>query len=291
MPNNFNGIRITHIFLVSIALLLALAPQAQAWKASTHYRIVQAAYDGLPENIRANLNLGLIKDGSTRPDQYVDKPDEYGQTYPNHFQPKARAQAEHWLGVAKSYYRNGDFDNASLALGIASHYIADACCLAHNPPYTYYWNLHEEFEDRGTRIWPKQPWGISNFDLSQMLEQAETNASVKWERWIQTRDISIVQEDLNNAAVYTYNAWCRALDVEPSLLEKWASPIDLGLVAVALMVLIVCVAVGIKRYHTQLGSKFSEFLFKSCNQKSSLSCRYPFPVLRAISAFWSSRPR
>jgi len=234
--------------LLFVLLLLALVPQAQAWEWATHRRVVEAAYEELPENIRARLSRDWIREGSTWPDRYKYEPDpRYGQTYPGHFQPEARGHAAYWLARARGYYRNGDFEDASLALGIASHYIADACCLAHNPPHAYDWNLHAELESRAAGLWPERPEGIPNFDLQRVLVQIETDAPSKWKRWLQTRDTSILQEDLNDATSYTYNAWCQALDVAPRIAEKsiWPNLV----VATALAVLAVSVAIGVKRYY------------------------------------------
>jgi hypothetical protein len=238
---------------LSAILLLVFAPQVQAWEWSTHRQIVQVVYDELPDNVKVNLDWSLIYEGSTWPDLYRHNPDpRYGLTYPSHFQPEARDQAEHWLEKAQTYYQDGDFDDASLALGIAAHYIADASCLAHNPPYAYDWDLHGEFEYWGTQISPDRPWGIPNFDLRQALTQIEMGAPDKWQRWLQTRDLSIVQEDLNNATMYTYNAWCQALDVTPRSPPPQESiwPVDPRIIAGTIFaILVVSMVIGRRRYY------------------------------------------
>lgn len=237
------------ILILPLVLLVLLASQAYAWKWTTHRAVAKAAYDQLPENVRIHLSYTTIKDGSTWPDEYRDTPDPYGRTFPSkwHIQPGSRTQAAYWLTEAKNRYENGDYDNASLYLGIAAHLIADSTALVHNIGWT---DLHDEFEQEGANISPATPSGISGFDLAQKLTEFYNAAPAKWQQWLGSRDPSIVQEGVDAAASYTYNAWCQALGVTPHYATSLS--IDFRLIAaIVLVVLVIAVAVGIKRYYRE----------------------------------------
>jgi hypothetical protein len=234
--------------LLCIFLLLALAPQTKAWEWKTHQDVVQVAFQELPENIQALLNYSKIYDGSTWPDKYRTEPDPYGRTFPSipcHVQPGSRDQAEYWIEQAGQAYQENDYENASLDLGIAAHIIADSVTLVHNISWT---DLHYEYEDQGAQLTPAEPSGIQNFSLEQKLTEYYSGAQAKWQSWLGTRDQAIVQEGVDFAASYTYNAWCQALGIVPSAWQQTGFSIDARFVAIAvLVVIIVLVLVGRKR--------------------------------------------
>lgn len=238
-----------HVMLC-IFLLLALAPQANAWEGKTHQDVVDVAYQELPENVRALLSYIRVYEGATWPDRYRTDPNPYGLTFPSipcHVQPGSRGQAALWLAQAENYYQDNLYDNASLALGIAAHIIADSVTLVHNISWT---DLHYEYEDKGAQLTPAEPLGIQNFDLEQKLTEYYSGAQAKWQSWLGTRDQAIVQEGVDFAASYTYNAWCQALGIVPSAWqpEQTGQTIDSRLVAIAaLVVIVVLILVGRKR--------------------------------------------
>ena len=105
--------------------------------------------------------------------------------------------------MAENRYKENDYDNASLYLGIASHYIADSLSLVHNIGWT---NLHEEYE--GGSLMPAKPVPIENFDLVDKLTEYYESAQGLLQKWSSTKDSAIQQEGVDLAAAYTYNAWC-----------------------------------------------------------------------------------
>jgi hypothetical protein len=132
-----------------------------------------------------------------------------------------------------------------LDLGIAAHIIADSVTLVHNISWT---DLHYEYEDQGAQLTPAEPSGIQNFSLEQKLTEYYSGAQAKWQSWLGTRDQAIVQEGVDFAASYTYNAWCQALGIVPSAWQQTGFSIDARFVAIAvLVVIIVLVLVGRKR--------------------------------------------
>ena len=240
------------ILILPLVLLALLASQAYAWKWTTHRAVVKAAYDQLPENVRIHLSYTIIEDGSTWPDEYRDTPDPYGRTFPSsgHIQPGSRTQAAYWLTEAgKSYWEN-DFDNASLCLGIASHFIADSMCLVHNVSYNEYY--HNLYESQGASLTPANPAAIAGFNLEQKLTEYHNEAGGKYQSWVSSQHSSIAQEGVDLSASYTYNAWCQALSVPLPASPEVSSSMDFRLIAVAaLVILIVVIAIGAKRFYRE----------------------------------------
>jgi hypothetical protein len=237
-----------YVVLAVVALLL-LIPQVKAWGWSTHWAVAEAAYNELPENVRVHLNYTmLVSEGAIWPDQYRTDPDPWGRTFPSsgHIQPGSRTQAKSWLLMAENRYKENDYDNASLYLGIASHFIADSMCLVHNIGWT---DLHYEYEGQGN-LTPAKPVPIENFDLVDKLTEYYESAQGRWQSWLGTRDVAIVQEGVDLAATYIYNAWCQALGVELTYSHQSNQSINFRMVALAvLIVLIVASAIGIIHRH------------------------------------------
>jgi len=230
--------------VLAVVVLLLLVPMTEAWEGSTHRAVAEAAYNELPENVRIHLNYTFLIDGSVWPDWYRRDPDPWGRTFPDHIQPGSRIQAKSWLLMAENRYEENDYDNASLYLGIASHFIADSVTIVHNIGWT---DLHYEFEGQGASLTPAKPTPIENFDLDNELIKFNKSAQDTWQRWLSTRDVAIVQEGVDLAATYTYNAWCQVLGVELTYPSSYPSS-DFRLVALAvLIVLIVASAIGIIR--------------------------------------------
>jgi hypothetical protein len=231
--------------LVVVFMLLALPPAVGAWGWVTHREVVEVSYNALPDNVRGKLNYSMIYDGSTWPDEYRTTSDPYGRTFPSsgHIQPASRTQAEYWLELAENYYRDNDYDNASLSLGIAAHYIADSVVVVHNIGWT---DLHYEFEDQGAQLTPAEPSGIQDFDLEQKLKEFHDSAQEDWQTWQNTRSQSIVQEGVDLAASYTYNSWCQALGVVPAFQsEASAQPMDSRVVAAVVTVVFLAIVAGL----------------------------------------------
>jgi hypothetical protein len=254
-------------FLLTAVVFSLSVQVVGAWEGSTHRAIAEAAYNKLPENVRARLNYTWIIDGSCWPDWYRNDPDPWGRTFPSsgHIQPASRMQAKSWLLMAENRYGENDYDNASLYLGIASHYIADSMCLVHNIGWT---DLHYEYEGQGASLILAEPTPIENFDLSEKLAEYYGSAQDTWHRWLSTRDVSIAQEGVDLAATYTYNAWCQALHVQLTYTSGNARTrsIDFRMVALAvLIVLIVASAIGIIHRHRSHQRETFDITFSGCS--------------------------
>lgn len=226
----------------SILLVLALASQVQAWGWDAHGNIIDAAYDALPDNIRELLVPYKIEDGWKAPD---DPWGDYPHTFPDKYDDTVNA-----LEKAREYYRKGRYSDSSFWLGVAAHYIQDMVTLPHCV-YGESWDQHVYFESTVAETLPiTTPSRIDNFNLYNELYAYNELAQQKWDAWLDnTENTYYVQEGLDLAASLTYNAWLQTLEnVVPLEGEAW--PVDPRLLAaVALAVVIVCVAIGARRYY------------------------------------------
>jgi hypothetical protein len=172
--------------ILAVVVLLLLVPRAKAWEGSTHQAVAEAAYNELPENVKIHLNyVSLVVDGAVWPDWYRRNPDPWGRTFPDHIPPGSRTQAKSWLLMAENKYQEGDYDNASLYLGIASHFIADSVSLVHNIGWS---DLHYEYKGQGASLTPAKPTPIENFNLDKKLIEFQESAYTAWQRWLGSND-------------------------------------------------------------------------------------------------------
>ncbi|MFN4132892.1 MAG: zinc dependent phospholipase C family protein [Candidatus Hadarchaeales archaeon] len=198
-----------------LIFLLISTPLSAAWVGDTHREVAAAAYRELPENIRNLLNLDAILTGATLPDR---ERESYGHRYPATDHPYVRQKAVEWVERVRENWLAGDYHSASLAMGILSHFIADATSLPHcinDETIT----AHSNFEESGRDLKAAPPSFISGFELEKALEECREAAEAKWRQWLKSMDKSTVQEGVNLAATYTYNAWVQALEIDPTLLH------------------------------------------------------------------------
>jgi len=225
-----------HLALCAL-LLLALVPQTYAWKLKTHYDVAEAAYNALPQEVRDNLNLDEIKRGSVAPDN-----ESFGQ---HHRYPNTVTQTQYWLGYALDEYLAGGYDNASYALGVACHFIADSTVVPYHNVSIQNFELHDEYEATGAGFTPASPSYIENFNISAALtafNQGAYNRLSLWTASETSKKASMVREDVDRAATFTYNAWVQTLGIEVPV-SKSSIFIDARVIAVIVLVVIVVVIV------------------------------------------------
>lgn len=225
-------------------VLLALVPNTYAWKWKTHYDVVEAAFNALPPEVRNNLNLDEIKRGSIAPDK-----DDFGHphTYPN-----TLFQALYWLENARKEYSAGRYGNASYALGVASHFIADSTVVPYHNVQIENFELHDEYEAIGAQFEPAPPSYIENFFLPSSLGTFNENADDRLSLWIASgsdKRASMVKEDIDRAATFTYNAWVHKLGIVQGSEGEAGISIDMRLIAAIALVVLVIIVIGMKRFH------------------------------------------
>lgn len=205
--------------VLSVALLLVLAPQATAW--GVHEDITEIAYEALPENLKSLLVFSEMVGG-------VRAPDFEWKDFQLHRFPEGYQQAVNALERAREYYERAQYADASFWLGAGAHYIQDMVCLPHCV-YGETMDQHTYFETYVARtLEVATPSRLENFDLYRELQAYVNAAQQKWEDWLATENKAYVQEGLDLAALLTYNAWIETLeDVTPLAelvgLEVWVS--------------------------------------------------------------------
>ena len=108
---------------MKVSLLLIGLIFISGWNFQTHQDIVESVYYSL--NNISYLNLTTLKYGAIVPDKVF-------RDHRLHSYPKSYINGLKWLNETKNALKNHDYNNASYAFGIATHYIADSFSAPHN---------------------------------------------------------------------------------------------------------------------------------------------------------------
>jgi len=224
-----------------LLIFLILTTNTFAWKWETHEDIAKNIYENLPGDIQNNLNLRLMQEGSIAPDKIF-------RDYTNHHYPPSYKKADYWLNKTKELYANEDYDKASYALGVASHYISDSFSAPHyikkEPP-----NSHEEYEKQGiTKI--KLMCSSSKLNTVSLENELKLAAEEKttWQTWLKTRDERIPQDAVKSAAIASVQQGLTAFWLNASCSNQVAQLDSSLLLIVVSVILLVFVGVIFKRF-------------------------------------------
>jgi hypothetical protein len=177
------------LFLTLLFLILAM-PSAGAWSWQTHSDIIDSVYYNLPTDVQQKLNLEIMRDGS-------NDPDEKFKDFTRHSFPKSYDEAKSWLDKAKSAYDKGDYNEASLDYGIATHYISDTFSAPHSVSKESS-SEHSSYEDQAKKLKPVANY--SSGDLRTKMEEGYKQGQNSWNEWLNTKNNDIIQNNLNQAA-------------------------------------------------------------------------------------------
>ena len=179
---------------VLITLLLVLSStNVIAWDWQTHQNIVERVYNSLPKDL--NLSLEDLKEGSIIPDKAFH--DNKLHNY-----PPSLELTNLWLAVAKEEYKNKNFENASTAFGIATHYITDSFSAPHyiKGESSY---QHAAYEERGyLRL---NEYCRVDINISEGLSKSPEGGKL-WNEWLQTDSDKIPEKAVNKATKIVYLA-------------------------------------------------------------------------------------
>lgn len=182
-------------FLCALFFILMSIP-VQAWNYQTHEMVVESAYYSLSEDVQTNLNLTLLKLGAITPDKYF-------KDNVNHHYPKSFEKAGYWLNKTRFYYDSEDYNKASYAFGIVSHYISDSFSAPHYIKGES-WRLHAGYEDQALGQDTNIKTGITScdksisFNLNQSLYLA-AKESETWQEWVKTKNPEIPMKAVGKA--------------------------------------------------------------------------------------------
>ena len=198
-------------FLFIILFYFVLISNVDAWNSKGHQTVAEYAYYNSGFELQNKLNLTLMKQGSTAPDLVF-------HDVVKHHYPPSYYLAERWLQAAKDNYSLKDYNKASYAFGIASHYISDSFVAPHyisKEPSS----LHSEFERIKNYSFNLECYK-ANFNLNQSLEQASKNKE-DWTKWTLTKDEEIPRRAYKGALNLTslvfldiFNSTCNNFKTE-----------------------------------------------------------------------------
>jgi len=205
------------VFILSMVIVLATAPSADAWSWKTHSDIVDVVYYGLPPEVQKNLNLEIMRNGS-------NEPDEVFKDFRHHSYPNSYDKAKSWLDKGKIAYDHGDYDEASFNYGVATHYISDTFSVPHCISKEEY-SDHSRYENRAKKLTPVVTYNNST-DLNTKMKNAYNQGSEDWVLWLDTGDTSIIQANLNNGASASLVAVNESINSEASP-DLWTQITDI----------------------------------------------------------------
>lgn len=205
------------VFILSMVIVLATAPSADAWSWKTHSDIVDVVYYGLPPEVQKNLNLEIMRNGS-------NEPDEVFKDFRHHSYPNSYDKAKSWLDKGKIAYDRGDYDEASFNYGVATHYISDTFSAPHCISKEEY-SDHSRYENRAKKLTPVVTYNNST-DLNTKMKNAYNQGSEDWVLWLDTGDTSIIQANLNNGASASLVAVNESINSEASP-DLWTQITDI----------------------------------------------------------------
>jgi hypothetical protein len=197
-----------YIFIILFYLLLT---NVNAWNSKSHNIIVETVYYKSDFDLQQNLNLSLLKEGSSAPD--LDFHDTASHSYPRDY-----PRIERWLKAASENYSTKNYNDASYAFGVASHYIADSFVAPHyiiKEPGS----LHSKFEKlKDYNINIKCYNQVT--DLNKSLEFASKNKE-DWTNWTLNKDPETPKREFEQAVhlmfpvfLTTFNSSCNNFTTE-----------------------------------------------------------------------------
>ena len=163
-------------------IILALLPFIVGWDWVTHPDIAEAVYYQMPYELKFKLDPGLIREGSIMPDSV------FHDNRLHHYPPSYNLTL-FWLNKSVNYLKINDSDNASLAFGIASHYITDSYAAPHyiskEDP-----KLHSLYEKQARLNNTKLKCSETNVSIKNLLYVGSFEADT-WLSWIASKDSKI----------------------------------------------------------------------------------------------------
>jgi hypothetical protein len=161
------------------------------WNWETHTAFVDSVYYSLDEGRREQLSLELLEEGSIAPDKEF-------RDFVRHSYPHAIGQAELWLVEARDAVVRGDYDTASYAFGVVSHYVSDSFSSPHGVSGEEYF-LHKAFEDQASVVYDVVACEEFNVNVDKSILRGSYEGNY-WDEWVTTRDERLVRNGVVGAS-------------------------------------------------------------------------------------------
>lgn len=185
--NNFGLLKALNILMVPDVI--------PKWTWPGHANVIEVVYNKMPDEIKGNLDLNKMKDGSNDPDE------KFKDTALHHY-PKSYDKAKKWLDDGKTNYTSKNYEQASYCFGVASHYIADTFaaphCVSKEPS-----NLHHKFEVENDDYTPTAEY--KSGDMDTLMRNGIAQGEKDWKDWLETKDTSIPHSEADMGASVAYS--------------------------------------------------------------------------------------
>ncbi len=227
---NKNGMR--KITLLLILILIS------AWDWNGHRALADSAFYSFPSDLREKMNLTAMEEGSIAPDSVFR--DNFYHHYPYSYERTVK-----WLREAKSSFENKDYNKASFAFGVASHYISDSFSAPHYIKKEDF-RLHSEYEKQAAINFSfiKCVDAIKNYDLNTSIEEGGKEGRT-WDLWIKTKNPEIPGKSIEKAmpiiyqvAQETFNYKCEEIKTEYERRYFYAEPWQIVLASVVIAIIL-----------------------------------------------------
>lgn len=176
--------------------MLMVSSDAIKWPWPGHASVAEAVFKQLSDDLKKNLDIKKMKDGSNDPDEKFK--DTRNHSYPNSYK-----KAIEWLGKGKKQYDQKNYEDASYSFGVATHYISDTFAAPHCVSKESSKD-HHNYEIVADDITPNINY-VSG-DLDTMMKNGVEIGKKDWKNWIKTKDKSIVQQGVDRGASVAYSA-------------------------------------------------------------------------------------
>lgn len=176
-------------------LLLLLLLFVSAWTWPVHENFSAKIYDSFPADVKSNLNLTLIQEGSLMPDKLI-------QDYERHSYPDSVEAIDYWLTRSHDSYLESNYTVASLSLGIATHYIADSFSAPHNVANEDN-SMHSKFETEAEKMLFYSSCTVGKKDVESYISKAAVGKT-DWGFWLRNKANKIQSKELSNALYAGY---------------------------------------------------------------------------------------
>jgi hypothetical protein len=181
---------------VSLDILKALLIfMIYKWLWPTHASVAEVTYNALPADVKKNLELKRMEDGS-------NDPDEKFKDMANHHYPQSLKKANKWLEDGKKFYETKKYSDASYCFGVATHYISDTFSAPHCVSKELSRD-HHSYEKISDSYTPQVTY--LKGDLDTLMKKGVEQGKLDWAEWIKTKDESIPHRGVDMGASVTYS--------------------------------------------------------------------------------------
>ncbi len=176
-----------------VLLMVLFIPGVVAWNWDTHEAIITSVYYHLNDTWKEKLSLEHLQEGSVIPDKIF-------KDFSKHGFPEAIDETRHWLDQTKVFLARKDYANASISLGIASHYMGDSFAAPHSvagEPYS----LHKGYEDQASQDYFYASCLEQDLLLKDIIYTGSQQGST-WQDWLERHDPALPQASTREATLY-----------------------------------------------------------------------------------------